>query len=182
MNGEMAKRARLIFLGLVVKAGKRGSGRAGRRGMALETEQIDLAAFQKTRIGRAVRGVTGSAPLRPHDRMFHGKRPRLAGMAFEADGIAGRAGSNLPRIESTMGVVAVAATDHAFIYTMVEGPGEIRLHAEVALEAQRRLRSFQHGLFNRSLVNGMAIETADAILPVRRAQEIDLLFPKRVAG
>src|SRR5277367_2944042 len=61
--GGVAHGARLVFAGLVVEGRHGPSGGVHGQRVAFETEQVDLAALQKPRVGRTVRDVAGDAAL-----------------------------------------------------------------------------------------------------------------------
>jgi hypothetical protein len=75
-----------------------------------------------------------------------------------------------------MGIMAIAAGHQTFVDAVVKRLGEVRLHFQVAGVTERELRLFQHGFFDYGLVDGMAVEATDVVLPVRGAKEIALFF------
>ena len=53
--------------------------------MALETEQVDLAALEQARVRRAMWRMAGNTTLRPNPMVLEDKRPGLVHVALEAD-------------------------------------------------------------------------------------------------
>ena len=53
--------------------------------MALQAQQVHLAADQQPRILRAMRHVTAGAAFGPQGRMFKNKRSGLLYVTFQAD-------------------------------------------------------------------------------------------------
>lgn len=132
----MAQRAGLIFLRLVVEAGKRWSGLSRSRGVAYQAKQIDLAAPQKFRVCRSVWRMAGTATFRAQRRMFHCKRTGLAGVASEAHRVTRCARANLALIQSAMRIVAIATANQTLIHAMVHRVRKIRLDRQMACETQ----------------------------------------------
>src|SRR5690349_18911349 len=79
-------------------------------------------------------------------------------------------------------VMAVAAVNQAFIYTMVERLGKIRLDFLMAAVTQGRLRSLQKLAIDLGRVHGMAIHAAYVIFQMLRAEEIGVLFAELMAA
>src|SRR5215467_3427215 len=63
VNGYVTHGAGLILLRLIVERRNCRSARINGEGVALKTEQVDVAATQQPRIGRSVRHVAGEAEL-----------------------------------------------------------------------------------------------------------------------
>jgi len=163
----MAERTGLIFLGLVVEAGDGRSGLPGCGGVTFEAEKIDLAALEKLGIGGAVRGMASAATLGAHHGVLDGVRTGLAGVAFKTDGVARSARTDLAKIEGAVWIVAITASDQAFIHSVVDRPGEIRLDGKVAGKTKQGFGRPQERPLDGGLVDRVTIRAADIILPVR---------------
>ena len=89
MDGNVAERARLIFLRLIVEGGYtwRRSAQIRREGMAFQAEQVDLAALQEPRIRRAMGSMTRNTTLDLHRRVLEHKRPGLFCVALVTDSV-----------------------------------------------------------------------------------------------
>jgi hypothetical protein len=141
----MAHRAGLIFLSLIVKAGDSGWTGVHCEGVAFQAEQVDLAAFEQSGIGRAMWDMARLATL--NDRfVLIDKWTGFFRVAFEADGILSRRGPQLTRQKSTMRVMAVAALYQPFVHTMVKGSIELLFRFQVAAIAKLRLLLFHQVL------------------------------------
>src|SRR5271155_2609721 len=101
MNLAMAQRARLKERLLAVERGSpwRPSGFTprSRAGVALQTQQIDIAHPQHVSVGATVGNMTGRAPFHFHRLMLEDEWSLLIRMARETDGILCRRGPNLLR-------------------------------------------------------------------------------------
>jgi len=171
----MAKRACLILHGLVVERGNRRRTRIDGQGMALQTQQVDLAALEQARIRGAVRSVAGGTTVDLYDRVFEYEWAGLVGVALETDGVACRCGAKLTRFESAVLVVAIRAFYKALVDPMVEGPGERLLHFQVARVTELRLLLTQQVLRFLGVMRIMAIGTSNIALQMRGASEIRML-------
>ena len=120
MNGRVAHRAGLILLSLVMERWSRGSRRIHRERVALQAEQVYVAALQQPRIRRTVRGMARNATFSFDWRMFPGEWTGLIRVAVEADLILCGGGTQLVPHKTTVLVVAIAAGNQAFIHAMVE--------------------------------------------------------------
>lgn len=117
----MAQRACLILLRLIVERRRGRCARIDVEGMTFEAQQIDLAALQQSRVGRAVRRVAGDTTFGFHDRVFVHEGSGLIRMALEAQRVLRRGGAQLARQKSAVGVVAIAALREPFIDPVDEG-------------------------------------------------------------
>ena len=147
VNKRVAHGAGLVFLSLVVG---RSDGRlrghvAQRKGMALQTKQIDLTHSQQTRVGRAVRSVATNATFGLYWQVLENERSLFFGMALETDLILGRAGTQLLRQEASVLVVAIRALHQSLVYPMPVGAAEFGLDLSVALVAKLWLPLHQQG-------------------------------------
>jgi len=178
----VAQRACLIFLRLVVERG--GCGRAGINveRMAFEAHQIYLAAFQQSRVGRAVGRMAGDAAFGLHHRVLVDKWPCLFGMAFEAQGILRRSGAQLAGQESAVRVVAVAALHESFIDAVVKRTIELLFGFKVTAVTKLRLAFLHQKLTLLLSVRVVAIGAADIALQMRRPSEVAVLFAVLMTG
>jgi hypothetical protein len=134
----------LVFLSLVVECGGgRRTALIGGEGVALQAKQIDLGALEKPGVRGAVGGVAGDAALDFDRFVFEHERSGLVGMAFEANGVFGRGGAQLPGEEAPVLVMAVRTPYEALIDAMMEGAVELLLLIEMAAVAQRRLAGLE---------------------------------------
>src|SRR5690242_866399 len=181
MNRRMARGAGLIFLRQVVESGCRSRACVHCERMTLQAEQVHLGAFQKPRIGRAMRSMADGAALYLDRLMFIYERSGFVRVTLEANQILRHRGSQLPRQKSAMRVVAVRAFHDAFVYAVMKGPVELLLLVEMAGVAERRLTLFQEKLAFFCVMGIMAINAADSVLEVNRARVIAVFLPVLVA-
>lgn len=87
MNRHVAHGASLILLRLVMKRGDRRRTGINRKGMAIETHQVDLAAREQAGIGRTMRRMASGAAFDLYGLMLVDKRSGLFRMALEANRI-----------------------------------------------------------------------------------------------
>jgi len=85
-------------------------------------------------------GVAGLAAIDLDGRMLVYKRALFVGVAFEADGIMARRGTNLLRSHRSVYVMAIAALNQSFVDAVVERHLELRLLLRMASVAQLGLR------------------------------------------
>ena len=85
MYGYVAKRASLVFLRLIVE--RRDSRSHGVHGkcVALEAEQVHLAALQQAWIGGSVRRMASHTTFSLHRSVLKGEGARFVRVAIEAD-------------------------------------------------------------------------------------------------
>jgi hypothetical protein len=100
--------------------------------VALETEKIDLVDHQQTWIDRAMRLVTGTAPLSLHGRMFEYPRPLKISMAFVANGVLFLRSAHGARHRTAVHVVAIGALEQALVDPVTEWFAEVSLLLGVA--------------------------------------------------
>lgn len=181
MNGDMAQRARLVFLRLVVERGRHGRNRIHGQGVALEAEQIDGAAVQHAGIGRSVRVVTRDATLRFDGRMLEGERSLLLGVARETDGVLRGRCAELPRPGGVMRTVTTRAREQPLVHSVMRGAIEIRPNVLMAAVTELRLRDFQQTLRRRRLMGRMAVGAPEIVDGVRGTREVAVLVAELVA-
>lgn len=93
MNGHVAHGAGLVFLRLIVESRCSGWACVHREGMAFETNQVYLAAFQKARIRGAVRGMAGYTTFNLDRFVFEYEWTGFVRMALVTDGVLSCRGS-----------------------------------------------------------------------------------------
>src|SRR5215467_3794647 len=126
--------------------------------------------------------MTGHAAFGLDRCMLKGKWPGFVSVAIEAELVLRSSRTQLVRQEATVRIVAAAAADQAFIHLVVKWLGKIRPHVEMAGVAELRFLRFQElGLYFRC-VNGMAVNAADIVLQMLRAQEVRMLLAKFMAA
>lgn len=125
--------------------------------------------------------MAGHTALDLYRFVLEDKRPGLIGVTLKTDCVLGRRGAQLPRQESAVGIVAVAAFHQPFIYAVVEGPVKLLLGFQVAAVAQLRLLLLHQELAFFRVVRIVTIRAANIILQVRRAPKIAVLFTVLVA-
>ena len=106
----------------------------------MQAQQVHLAYTQIARVGRTVRGVTTAAALRLDRYVLINERALLIGVAFDTNRVPGWHGPHLAEGGGAMDVVAVAALDETFVYSMVIRPREIGLGGHMASVAEFGLR------------------------------------------
>ncbi|HTC93199.1 MAG TPA: hypothetical protein VK699_07090 [Terriglobales bacterium] len=116
--------------------------------MTFKTEQIYLAAFQQARIRRTMGRMAGDTPLGPYRSMLKCERTCFVGVAGKAYLVLRRRSPQLVRIESAMGIVAIAAGNQAFIHFMMERFGKIGFLLLMAGEAERGFCRLQELVFH----------------------------------
>ena len=176
MNRNVTQRAGLILLGLVVESWRcRGTGING-QGVALQTEEIHLAALQKARVGGAVRGMAGYATFGLNHRMLIYKRSGFVRMTLEADGVLRGSGAQLARQESTVRIMAIAALHEPFVNTMMKGARELLLCFEMAAVAKLWLLLFHQELAFLRIMRRVAFRTTDVVLEMGGACKVAVLL------
>jgi len=163
VNCHMTHGAGMVLLRLIVECRNRRSAGIHREGVALKTEQVDVAAPQQPRIGRSVRHVAGHATLGFYRRVLEREGAGFVGVAVEAKLVLGRGGAKLVGEESAMGIMAVAARQQAFIDLVVKGLGEIRFDVEMAGIAELRLGHLQQLYLHLGSMDGVAIHASDIV-------------------
>ncbi len=182
MNGGVTQGTGLVFLRLVVEGRGGGRARVNVEGVTLEAHQIDLTAFEKTRVRGAVRGVAGGAAFGLYDGVFVDKRPGLFGVAFEADGVLRSRGAQLAIEEPAVRIVAIATLHEPFVYAVMKCAAELLFGFEVAGVTKLRLFLLHQELGFFRVVRIVAIRAANVVLEVRGASEIAVLLTVLVAA
>ncbi len=160
----MAHRARLILGGLVMR---RSRGSLHGKCVTLQAQQVHLAHPQVTRIGRAVRCVTTAAALSFHRYMLIDERALLVGVAFDTNRIPAGHGPHLAEGGGAVHVVAVAALDQAFVYSMVIRLCEVGLGSCMTSVAEVGLCSNEEMLRFFSVMGRVAIQASNIVARVR---------------
>ncbi len=140
--------------------------------VALVAERVDGRHVQQAGILGTVRSVASQTPLGLDRDVFINERPARLGVALRADRVLVGRGLHVVGSEGAVHVVAIAAHDQAFVHLVVEWHIERRLSVGVTLEAERRLRSLQQLFFFLTLMNAVAVDTADLRLGVGRAVKV----------
>ena len=162
MNGDVAKRARLVFLSLIVESWSSRRTNVRGQSMATQAQQVDLVLHEHALIRGAVRRMADHAAFDFRLVLVY-KRPLLFRMAFVADFIARGVGAQLLRAESAVWAVAIVALNQAFVDAVVEGPRELRAHIHVAGVAEfGRLGPHQKLAFF-CVVRRMALNASNAV-------------------
>ena len=86
------------------------------------------------------------------------------------------------RVESAVGIVAIAARDQTFVDLMVKGLGKVGFHFLVAGETQCGLRRLQELLLYLCGMRGVAVHAAYVVLQMLGTQKVAVLFPKLVTA
>src|ERR1700682_274027 len=132
VNRSMAHGAGLILLGLIMEGRNRGCSHIRGKCVALKAQQVHLCAFEKPRIGTAVRRMAGNAPFGLHRRMLVYERPRFVAVALKAGGVLRCRDTELPALKSAVRIVAIIALHEPFVHAMVEGARELLLDLQMA--------------------------------------------------
>lgn len=114
-----------------------------------------------------------------HGGMLEHERPLFFRVAVEAYGVLGGRSPHLPGFRRTVNVVAVAASNQAFVHAMMEGHFELRLLLEMASVAELRLSFLEKEFFRLGMMRRVARRATYLILSV---QGIDRIHVLRTAG
>src|SRR5208282_1839149 len=172
VDRRVAQGAGLILLRLVVEARHRGRPEVQSQGMALQAEDVHLAALQQPRIRRAVGHVASNAALDLHDFMLVDERTSLVRMALETDRILRGARAQLVSQEAAVGIVAIRAADQSLVHPVVKGATELLFDLDVAAVTKLRLL-FPHQEFRLlGMVRRMAVHAAHVVLQVHGAGKV----------
>jgi hypothetical protein len=162
---------RLVMRGAQGRYGVREGACIG-SGMALQAKGINVRNIEQPRVGRAVRRVTGNAPLGLHYWVLIRKRAGSFRMAFHADDTLISGGAKLLLLECSVGIVAVAALNQALVYLVMEGLIEVGPNVCVARVAQHGLRHLEHVEFTARRMNAVTAGATDVGFTVGRTREI----------
>ncbi len=113
-----------------------------------------------------MRRVTGDATFDLHGLMLEDKGTGFVRMAFETGRILRCSCSQLPRLESAVRIVAVAAFHQALVNPVMKRPRKLLFRFDMAGVAQLRLLGFHQELIFRGLMRRVAIDAAH-IIPQR---------------
>jgi hypothetical protein len=175
VDGDVAERAGLVFLRLIVerRRSRRPSGCG--LGMTANAQKIDLILDEHARVGRTVGRMTDHAAFDFRFVLVY-KRSLLFAMALVANLVARSVRAQLLGAKRAMRAMAIIALDQAFIDTVVERSRELRTHIHVARVTKfRRFRLHQELTFF-GMVRRVAINAGDAVCCVHRAVIIPMLF------
>ncbi len=120
-----------------MKCRRRNTDGLQRAGVALQAQEALLVPGEHTRVGGAVRLVTGAAIPQEDRRVLEWKRPALVAVAFEAPDVIRRDPPQLARRQLAVRIVAVGAADGPFLEFVAVGARELGLHGEVTTLAER---------------------------------------------
>ena len=122
----------------MVAGGATHSGAKADR-VALETEQIDVAALQQAGVRGAMRNVARSASLGHLGGVLEDERTGFFHVTLEAYRILAGGGPQLRIYEAAMLVVAITALDQPLFDAVAEWPVEILLDVGMAPVTELRL-------------------------------------------
>lgn len=174
MNLCVTKRARLELSGLVMKRGRAGRIRKRRR-MARQAQEVDVAQFQKVRIGRAVRRVARLATLDFHYLVLEDKRSLFVRVALKAREVLRGRTAQLVRPDSAMRIMTVSALDEPLIHAVVERHFKLRSFLKMAGVTELRLALHEKKLLDGGMMGRMAVDTTHLVAGMLRAQGIGML-------
>src|ERR1051326_1042677 len=123
-----------------------------------------------------MRGMASNATFCLCRSVLERERACLVRMARETHLVLSCSRSELPRQETSVLIVAVAAHQQTLIHAMMHRAGEIRLHFQMAAVTKLRLRRFEEPPFNLGCMDRMAIDAADIVLQMFGSQKITVLF------
>ena len=164
MNCRVTQNARLEQARLVVERRSSRRSTKARRGVALQTEQVDVAQFQHVRIWPAVHQMAGLATIDLYRLVFEYKRSLLVRVALETDRVLRRGSPHLMGPRSPVRIVTVGTPNKAFVYSMVERHIELSFLCEMARVAKLGLRFCEQEFFCFRMMRRMTGNAADVIL------------------
>jgi hypothetical protein len=146
---------------------------AGRIGVALQAEEIDVAVFQHVHICSPVRDVAGTTSFYPHGSVLEYEWSLLVRVALEADHVSRSRGPHLPDqmvafqdTARSVLVVAVGARNQPLVYAMAKRHIELGLLLQVAGIAKRGLGLDQQVFLRCRMVHRVAGSAGNVVLPV----------------
>lgn len=145
---------------------RRAIGSLRGKRVALQAQQIDLADPKQARVCGTMGRVTTTAPFRFDGHMLVYKWSPGICVALGADGVSAGQGFHLPQGCGAMHVMAVAAVNQAFIYTVMVRLGKIGFGRSVTAVALFRLFLDQEVLGGLGVVRRMTIKTTNIIAGV----------------
>ena len=145
MNLDMARRAVSVLRVLVVRWPCRFN-RADTvvHAMTGQTQLVDRAVLQKTRVRRAVRNVTRGATFGFHRSVFVNKWPLLVRMTFNAGCVGAGGKSCLFQFKTTMRVMAITTLHRTFKNLVMVGQIKLVFDFGVAAQTKLRVAGLQH--------------------------------------
>ena len=161
---------------------RKDSGAHRVRGVALQAQGGQGGAHQHFGIVGAVRLVATLAAAHPDARMLKDKGPLFFVVAFEADLLAGEAGTKLPAVDAAVGLMAVGALDRVFLHPVMERLRKIGLLLGVATHAQIAGPLLQHGSQGSGLVGAVAVGAVQPLLGMGAGAEAGDLVILFMAG
>jgi len=168
----VAHGACLVFGGLVVVG---PGGPLRREGMTLQAQQVHLAHPQEARVGRTVGGVTTATAFRLDRYMLKNEGSLFVRMATGTNRIPCRHSPHLANGGRAMDVVAVAALDETFVYSMVIRLREVSLGGNMTSVAEIGLCLNEEVLRFFGVVRRVAVQAANIVARMRRCGEVALL-------
>ena len=172
---DMASRAGLVLICLIMERRRTRSSEIRRSRVALQAERIHVVACQQAKVRGTMREVAGSAAFCLERRMFIHKRARSFGVALRAYRILIRGSLEEFVVEGAMWIVAVAATQKAFVYLVMGRLRECGLGIRVATITKIRLRQFEHMPFALGIMCAVATGAAHSGSAMRRALKIGVI-------
>jgi hypothetical protein len=182
VNRHMAEGAGLELRVLVMEGGRLQRSRCADAAVAFETKLVHVAALEQARIRRSVRRMARHAAVGFLRCMLEDERADGLGVALPADDVLRGGTAHLAAQRRAVLVVALGATDQAFVDAMMKRPRELGLLFDVASITNLRLRSPQQVARLLGVVHGMAVKTRDIGVAVGRAAEIAMLLRILVTG
>ena len=120
--------------------------------------------------------VTTAAALSLHRHMFINERALLVGVALDTNRIPARHSPHLAEGGSAVDVMAVAALDQAFVYSMVIRLREVGLRGCMTSVAEAGLCTNEEMLRFFGVMRRVAIQAPNIVARVRRRGEVPLLM------
>jgi len=105
----------------------------------------------------------------------------LVGVTFDTDRVPAWHGPDLAKSGGAVDVMAVAALNKAFVYSMVIWLREVGLRSCMTAVAEVRLRSNEEMLRFFGVMWRVAVQASDIIARVNRCREVPLLMFSRMA-
>lgn len=132
--------------------------------VTLQAKQADVASHQHAGINRAVRDMTGQAPIRPQGDVFKNERTLLICVTTKAKGISPTKRIHALRdIERRVLFVTVTAVHAPFGNFMVERASELSANLPMALEAETRRLLTKNIRMRHLLMRIVAIVAGDGV-------------------
>ena len=125
--------------------------------------------------------VTTAAALGLHRYVLIDEWALLVGVALHADRVPTGHGPQLSQGGRAMDIVAVAALDQTFIYSMVIGLREVGLRGCMTSVTEVGLCTNEEMLRFFGVVGRVAVQAANIVARVRRCREVPLLVLFTVA-